>query len=215
MLQQVSKEFGMNFHHGKQDEIAPGTDIFMQNTSNIYPGDLPSFKGTHMIRDPRDIIISGMHYHKKGTEKWLNIPRKEFGGKSYYEKINELDNTNAIIFEMHNTSRKVIKKMMSWDYNHPDFLELKYEEVITNQEYWFDKIFRHYGFSGDSLNKAISIALENSLTFKKGKPDVKRKSAHIHSGIPRQWEASFNKRLIDEFNQLFGGSLAKLGYDEF
>src|SRR5690349_17891469 len=44
----------------------------------------------HLVRDPRDIIISGMHYHAKSREKWLHIARDKFGGLTYQEKLNSL-----------------------------------------------------------------------------------------------------------------------------
>src|SRR5438034_8174977 len=28
----------------------------------------------HLIRDPRDVVVSAMHYHRTSTEKWLHVP---------------------------------------------------------------------------------------------------------------------------------------------
>ena len=33
-----------------------------------------------MIRDPRDVIVSGYFYHQWTDEPWANEPRPELGG---------------------------------------------------------------------------------------------------------------------------------------
>src|SRR6185312_9077577 len=42
----------------------------------------------HLIRDPRDILISGMHYHLDAPEKWLLRPEPKFEGRNYREMLN-------------------------------------------------------------------------------------------------------------------------------
>jgi hypothetical protein len=48
-----------------------------------------------VIRDPRDVIVSGANYHCKADEPWLHIPEKRFGGLTYHQKINSL--TSAVV----------------------------------------------------------------------------------------------------------------------
>lgn len=59
-----------------------------------------SYRGLHLIRDPRDVILSGMHYHLRAPEKWLHDPEPDYGGLSYQEKLNSLDGDGRLFLEM-------------------------------------------------------------------------------------------------------------------
>lgn len=52
------------------------------NNGVVYPGRkiLSAARMVHLIRHPKDLIISGYHYHKKGRELWntLEIPKPKF-----------------------------------------------------------------------------------------------------------------------------------------
>src|SRR5579862_798041 len=102
----------------------------------------------HLIRDPRDIIISGMHYHRKAGEKWLHVPREQFGGLSYQIKLNSLrTEKERYLFEI--GSRTTPIEMAAWDYGRPYCYEVKYEDLICDRDLsLFTKIAIHLGFSG-------------------------------------------------------------------
>ena len=44
----------------------------------------------HLIRDPRDVIISAAHYHTKTDEPGFHVARDKFDGQTYQQKINGL-----------------------------------------------------------------------------------------------------------------------------
>lgn len=58
-------------------------DIFLDYHSKFDFEKPYDYKGLHIIRDPRDVIVSGCFYHTKSSEKWLHIKRKDFGGLTY------------------------------------------------------------------------------------------------------------------------------------
>src|SRR5437764_4734607 len=47
----------------------------------------PEYRVLHLIRDPRDVIISAMHYHRVAKERQLHVRRRKFGDLTYQEKI--------------------------------------------------------------------------------------------------------------------------------
>jgi hypothetical protein len=55
-----------------------------------------------IIRNPYEMICSGMRYHQISDEEWLHIPKKEFDNETYQQKINSLDDDEKILFEMNN-----------------------------------------------------------------------------------------------------------------
>jgi len=171
----------------------------------------PDSRIIHLIRDPRDVIISGMAYHRTASEPWLLRPRQSFGGLTYQEKINSLPDDQArYIFEMHNSANKTIRAMKKWNYKRKNSFECRYEDLIkdTNMEI-FTSALLCLGFEGEELDICRKIFKRNSL-FGKAKPN---KSHHIRSGDPRQWMHTFNPLLAKEFVAQFGDVLIELGYE--
>jgi len=172
----------------------------------------------HLIRDPRDVVISGMHYHRKSEEPQLHKTRDEFGGLTYQQKINSLpDDHSRYLFEMDNTAGKTIRSMLAWDYSKLESFEVKYEDLIEDTETsLFAEISAHLGFSGDEITQCRDAFWRNSLfgtdvKKKSWKPDLKQ--THVRSGRKRQWEKSFDKPLARAFLERFPDALVKLGYE--
>src|SRR4051794_29132107 len=63
---------------GQLDDLDHGPFILFSCNSDF--GDLASLldrgnvRVLHLIRDPRDVVISAMHYHKASRESWLHEP---------------------------------------------------------------------------------------------------------------------------------------------
>src|SRR5205807_6273285 len=68
--------------------------ILFNNHSDFSSADWilrdPDSRIFHLIRDPRDVIISAMHYHKTARESWLHRAKAKFGQKTYQEELNSL-----------------------------------------------------------------------------------------------------------------------------
>ncbi|CCE24396.1 sulfotransferase domain-containing protein [Methylotuvimicrobium alcaliphilum] len=213
VLSAVAGNLGLRYQLCEPENIAPNTEIYLCNDSKIKLTHLSNYVGTHMIRDPRDLIVSGYNYHKHTHEPWAHIPRKEYDGKSYQEQLNSLNQYNGLMLEIERTSPSIIR-MAKWDYSNTKILELKYEEVIQNEKEWWRKIFTHYGFSNKAVEDAISIAMQYQINAVKGK-QVSRfmTDKHIRSGKEGQWKKMFQQEHKEYFHELFGDILIKLEYE--
>ena len=97
-----------------------------------FQGVLTEDPGVVIVRHPKDQIISAARYHLTAKyEPWLYEPRKEYGGRSYQEKISSLNTwEKQLKFEMINASMVHTREMVE---NHEDrFLRLKYENLIND-----------------------------------------------------------------------------------
>jgi len=174
----------------------------------------PGDRFLHVIRDPRDIVISSMHYHRTSGEKWLHRPDELFGGQTYQQALNSLpDDKERLIFEMNHASGKTINEMCSWPYGRGDCFETKYETLLNNGDEEFGKAARHLGLRGKEIDFAVSAFLKNSLAD--GARHKITSGIHIRSGAAEQWRTVYDRELKQAFTDRFPGALSLLGYEPF
>lgn len=208
---------GRTLFNGQQADLPATADIFFQEHSHIDMDALQSrfpdrdLRGVHIIRDPRDVILSATHYHARSSEPWLHEANASFGGLSYQQKLQSLpDLTSRLIFEMENSSKWTIRAMAEWKFDDPRFFELRYEELIEDRELAiFSRAFTHLGATGDDLKAALKAAFENSLFSGKVV-----NATHVRSGRPQQWRSEFTEEALEKFNAAFGEMVERLGYGE-
>ena len=164
ILKRIAEEFNWNFQSCKQNQLNPQTNILLQHHSRIDFHKLSHYVGSHMIRDPRDIIISGYFYHLWCAEKWCHEKKPEYDNCSYQELLKSLPKNEGIAIEIARV-KWPIKNMSEWDYSNPNILETRLEDLAKNEKDVITQIFKHYGFRGQILDKALSIYEE--YTFEK------------------------------------------------
>ncbi|MBS1261133.1 MAG: hypothetical protein MAG453_00454 [Calditrichaeota bacterium] len=199
--------------------------------ANVYQVDFhsfPEFRGSHFIRDPRDMVISAYYYHVWTREPWCIDPdfdwtplirnphfrnyisadqRDDPGRISYQDYLKSLDRTRGMILEMLR-NKDHIDHMSRWDYNNPNFIEVRYEDVVGAEVEAFRRVFEHYGFHP----KLIERGLHHVDRFSLGR---KRRGArsHTRSGRTRQHEREFTPELREVFAAMYGPTLSQLGYE--
>jgi hypothetical protein len=188
---------------GDQDDLAGGAARFLER-SGLRPG---SFRGTHLVRDPRDMVVSGWHYHLHCTEPWALTPRKRWGGRSYQTMLNQLDQHDGLLAEIQWAVPRTLVHMALWDYRQPDFLELRYEELLAEEVSWFTRIFEHYGFGDAQVEQGLAIAERYS------RRNVTAGDHHQRSGEPGEWREFFGPEHIALFKEQTGHLLITLGYE--
>lgn len=106
---------------------AKGTNFLcLRNAKEAERQALPAHKGFHLIRDPRDILVSGYFSHRNShsTDGWEDLV-------AHRERLQKLDQTAGLIAEME-FSATVFDDLASWRYGEPGVLELTYEQFLQN-----------------------------------------------------------------------------------
>ena len=213
VLHAVADSFGLRYQKDTQDKLKKDTEVFMEDHSWIDFNSLPPYAATHMIRDPRDIIVSAYFYHLWTKEVWAHVPREEHGGKTYQEYINSLDKEEGVLAEI-NRSAKHLKYMGEWNYHNPNVMEIKYEDMIEDERSMFRKMFQHYGFSDSAIEKSLGVADRYSFgNMTKRKIGEKQDQSHLRSGRSGQWQETFTDAHKAHFKELLGQSLINMGYE--
>jgi len=106
---------------------------------------LGDFVGFHIIRDPRDMLVSAYfsHLYSHPTDKWPELT-------AYRAELQTLSKDDGLLWEMEYLGRE-FERLYEWDYAQENVLELKMEDVIANP---YDQMVRAFLF--------INAAAENT-----------------------------------------------------
>lgn len=186
--------------------------IFMDNHSLFsHLVGLPNVAGIHVIRDPRDVIVSAAKYHSHSDEPWLHVAQDEFDGLTYQQKINSIESTDdRMRFEMEHSSGQVIRGMGKFD-GKVNFVDLKYEELMADVDLvrWHEASI-HLDLHGEEILHSLTAFWERSLFGGLKRPTGEK--SHVQDGRSEQWRRKMSPTILSECEERFGEVIAKLGY---
>lgn len=231
VLRGLAEPLGLELYSGPQDGLPGSADIFIENHSRFDLDRLPPFRGSHLIRDPRDVVISAYHYHLWTTEKWANIPMgrlpevtkerwrliepERHAGLTYREYLNTLDPEEGLATEMKRSVYTFLREVTSWNYDDPRFIELRYEDLVQDERGWFARVFEHYGLNEEATRigmEAVEAASFRNRTRRE--PGQVAERSHLRVGKAGQWKTEFTPAHVRLCKELFGEALIQLGYEK-
>jgi len=97
------------------------------------------FRGFHVVRDPRDLIVSAYFSHRYShpTAGYPHLAK-------HRQRLQEVSKEEGLLLEM-DFSAQELRDLGEWPYGHPDILELKMEELIARPYDGFLQIFEFLG----------------------------------------------------------------------
>lgn len=207
----------------KWDKIPDEGRVIVVNWSATFAPEvfaMPDARFLHVIRDPRDVLLSGASYHETSPgrqERFLHGPRDDLNGHSYQEHLQGLETQEEKLeFEMENQHQRVLDEMLSWPYGHPCCFDLRYEDLIEDRDCTlFVEVLRSFGFDRAEVETARKIYFDNSLFGGlKDESDLGRLPTHVNSGKARQWPDKLPPQLAKVYADKHGADLIKLGYED-
>ena len=213
VLRSLGTHFGLRYEH-LDGPPHPATRLALQHHTRVDLGSFRPFVGSHMVRDPRDVVVSGYHYHLWTNEPAIVAPDPALDGRSHQEHLRSLDREAGLLAEIRRASTRAIRDMATWDYADPRFVELRYEDMVSDGDAEFERLFRHYGFTERNVDVAVQLARQHSFerVEKRELGDV-REGRHRRSGVPGQWRDEFTASHRELFKELCGDALVTLGYE--
>jgi hypothetical protein len=217
---EIARRSGRTFRNCAIEPAAPnleGIDFAFDWHSKFHGVDfdkITNFRGVHLVRDPRLVVVSAAFYHARSVEAWLHKPLEALGGLTYQQKLLSLPTfRERLKFEMMVTpfvenAGSAIRDMVEWRRMAYDWCkDIQLEVLMTdiNMTHWRE-LFSHLGFEGQSLDDAISIAYANSVF----NPNFR--STHVRSRLVEKWHRYFDDELAAAFRQLFATAVEELGY---
>lgn len=197
--------------------------LFIVNWSSFFPRRVwadPDAAFLHVIRDPRDVLISGCAYHQAigiEHEKWLGVPRDDLGGATYQQHLRGLrDPEEKLLFEMENRHAQTLAEMLRWPYDDPRTIDLRYEDLIEDRDSAvFGAALERLGLSPGEVEVGRRHFWRNSLFggLARGERRDARIGAHVASGRARRWERELPRRVAEIYARRHGEALIALGYE--
>jgi sulfotransferase family protein len=114
-------------------------DLVSYVNANAKFVDLERYRGFHVVRDPRDLVVSAYfsHKHSHPTTDWPELP-------AHRERLGKLSKEEGLFEEMRFNAH-VLEELYDWDYSQPHVLELRQEEFTPDPYRSFLEVF---GFLG-------------------------------------------------------------------
>ena len=173
-------------------------DFLLYGNANYqHVKSLPEHLGFHIIRDPRDIVVSAYfsHLYSHPTDAW---PELEPHRKAL-QSLNEEDGLSKEI----QFREKSFQHMTNWNYNQPGVLEIRFESFVERSYETLLSVFLHLGLINEDApgyGTLFGSVLRNALASarqKTGSPLLRfRAGKRIHATelLSLVWKYRFEAR---------------------
>ncbi|NLE46352.1 MAG: sulfotransferase domain-containing protein [Chloroflexi bacterium] len=201
------------------------------------------YRGFHVIRDPRDIVVSGYfsHLHSHPITQYNQERMTEWRRQLAAAPSIEAGLLLELEFEDANFAN-----MAGWRYDDTDIYETRYEMLITDPMTIFCQVFRFLGLTTPRLGLSTLVAMlseralyrlrnqrtthptclpqlilrrilaQNAFERKTGGRLQGQENVrhHYRKGIAGDWRNYFTPRVTAAFKERYGPLLIRLGYEQ-
>jgi hypothetical protein len=190
------------------------------NNRALDLGRLGRFRISRFIRDPRDLVVSGYFYHRRGAEAWVGIESPtaddwyfangvvpeglRAAGGSFADYLRSLPEEDGLLAELE-FRRRHLESMARWPAEHPDIVTFRYEDILVDEAAVFRRLFDFYGLSPVERLLGNWLARRYSRRRRSGDP-------HIRDPSSGQWRRHFTPRVRRAFDASHPGLVERLGY---
>jgi hypothetical protein len=189
--------------------------MIQDHSSHIIDIDTVRGRGFHVIRDPRDILVSMYFSHKNSHV--VSDPR---AGEILQNRalLSKADKGEGLLYLMEHSEYfgRVMREIERWDYDRENYYETKFETLTARPLDEFAEVFAFLGLSVD--RSALRDIIErNTFSTMKRRWDEKhpdQAGSHYRKGRAGDWENHLQGTIREVFKHRYGGLLIRLGYEQ-
>ena len=192
LLQDICNDLNLNHrhYHSSQlfnqditEEIRNNNIDFFSYTNSDYSFVEPlemEYKGFHVIRDPRDIVVSSYfsHMNSHSTEMWPELVE-------YRNELKALDLSEGIFATIKHLEKlsvdgeiiPMFKNLQNWNYSNENILEIRFEDLIKSPYIIMPKVFEYLDLI-DSGNHKIKEGMKRSFLKRLNNPSSTENSEY-------------------------------------
>ncbi len=241
VMTKVSQRLGLTLvnQYGMVDRLGVEPDIILLPHS-LLRGTLDRpYRAIRLIRDPRDIWVSGYLYHLRSDEEWcrntdmdptppIQWPQVDYsfahwpedwkrdyierlGGRSYQQNLLDRSLADGLDFELDLYTGCTLAAMREWKLNQADALDVKLEDVMADFDDAMLRIFGHFGFTADQSQAALEVARSEDVRRMDHRALAER--PQIYSRTISKWRDVLTADQIARFEERHGDLIRELGYE--
>ena len=181
---------------------------------------LGDFRISRFIRDPRDLVVSGYFYHRRGAEAWTTIESPtpadwyfangvipeglQAAGKSFAQYLQSLPEEEGLIAELEFRALH-FESMACWPTDHADIVTYRYEDILGHEREVFQELFEFYQLS--PIERRLGGWFANRYSIGRRRTDP-----HIRNPASGQWRKHFTPRVRQAFDSRYAALVRQLGY---
>jgi hypothetical protein len=181
---------------------------------------LGRFRLSRFVRDPRDLVVSGYFYHRRGAEPWLRLESPtpadwyfangcvpeglRAAGTSFARYLQSIPEEEGLLAEME-FRRFHFESMAAWPATHPDIATYRYEDLIRDEVTVLRDVFAFYELTPLERWLATRFASRYSAAGRSRDP-------HVRNPADGQWRMHFTTKVRRSFDAQYGDLVARLGY---
>ena len=240
VMQRIATRLGltMQSRFGFVPFIDPTADIVLLGHALL--GALPArrFRAVRIIRDPRDIWVSGYLYHRRCREIWcinthlnpaspINFPQvpmafahrrerwkrdylRRLGGMSYQQNLLMRDREAGLAFELAGYTAGTLEDMSAWPWRDAGIADIMLEHIAADFDGTFSTVLAHLGFAADELPDLLRLAATEDIN--RMDDSAIAGHTHIHGRRLSKWAEMLDAAQVAGFERTHGGLIARLGY---
>jgi hypothetical protein len=240
VMTKISARLGLSLanHYGLVEHLDPDPDIVLLPHSILRaPLDRP-YRAIRMVRDPRDVWVSGYLYHRRCVEEWcINTdldptppilwPRvdhsvahwpddwkrhyiERLNGRSYQANLLERTREDGLAFELECYTGWTLKTTRDWPLNRAHALDIKLEDVMADFDVTMLRIFNHFGFTAEQSQAALDVARSEDIRRMDDSAIAER--PQITSRTISKWRDVLSTVQIAQFEERHADLIRDLGY---
>lgn len=186
-------------------------DYAMVSLNNSTPDlrGLGDVRMSRFMRDPRDLLVSGYFYHRRGAEPWCHVkdptdadwkmvngvvPRDLPPGTSYAEYLQSQDTETGLLAELEFRQRH-FDSMAEWPAEDERLLVFDYSEIVGHEERVYSRLMGHYDLPLVRRAVGMHAVRKYSLRAAGGR------TAHVRNPEPGQWRRVLTPRVLDALDE--------------
>lgn len=240
VMGKVAEAFGLSIavRFGQVWSIDPQIDIVSFPHSLIGFTFARPYRAIRVVRDPRDIWVSGYLYHRHCEEGWcvnadldptppIRYPRVDFAfqhrperwkrrylasldGKSYRQNLLDRDQAAGLTFELEHYTAATLDAMRSWQLTGPAVMTVRLEDLMADYDAGMLAVFRHLGFDEAACARAVQLARSEDVARMDDATLAAR--PRIHTRTLSKWRTTLSPAQVAGFEARHGDLVTALGY---
>lgn len=190
--------------HGSLANLAKDARVEFLSYTNAdvrHMRGLEFHRAFHVVRDPRDIVVSAYFSHKKVHGLYPEIVE-------HRKRLESMSKDDGLFAEI-DFSAKEFEELDLWDYAHPNVLEVKMEELTAAPFEWFTRIFRFLEMIDNELEPvgaADRVLLSANRLVYRGRRVLPGLERHALKPVARFTSERLSRTLSKlSFSRLAGG----------